>query len=148
VECVLFIGIQATGKSTFYKERFFQTHMHLNLDMLRTRNREQRFLQTCIESNMRFVVDNTNPSCKDRERYITLAKEHGFRVIGYYFQSKTSEAITRNRTRPTAEQVPERGIFGVAGQLELPNYEEGFDELWYVRIGNAGFVVEAWNDAL
>lgn len=148
MECVLFIGIQATGKSTFYKEHFFRTHMHLNLDMLRTRNREQRFLQACLETKMRFVVDNTNPSRKDRERYISIAEENSFRIIGYYFQSKASEALTRNRTRPPAEQVPERGIFGVAGQLELPTYDEGFDELWYVRIGDEGFVVEAWNDAL
>jgi hypothetical protein len=61
VEAVLFVGIQGAGKSTFYRERFFTTHLRINLDMLKTRHRELRFLHTCLESRQRFVVDNTNP---------------------------------------------------------------------------------------
>jgi len=41
MEMVLFIGIPATGKSTFYKERFFRTHVRVNRDMLRTARREE-----------------------------------------------------------------------------------------------------------
>ncbi|MEN3294973.1 MAG: hypothetical protein V7642_4226, partial [Burkholderiales bacterium] len=40
MEMLLFIGIQASGKSTFYKERFFDTHVRISMDLLRTRNRE------------------------------------------------------------------------------------------------------------
>ncbi len=36
VQAILFSGIQATGKSSFYRERFFHTHVRINLDMLRT----------------------------------------------------------------------------------------------------------------
>ena len=25
-ECIIFVGIQGSGKSTFYKENFFKTH--------------------------------------------------------------------------------------------------------------------------
>lgn len=39
MEAVIFIGIQGAGQSSFYKERFFQTHVRSNLDMLRTRRR-------------------------------------------------------------------------------------------------------------
>ena len=41
MEAVVFCGIQASGKTTFYLERFFQSHVRLNLDMLKTRHREQ-----------------------------------------------------------------------------------------------------------
>ena len=34
MEAVIFTGIQASGKSTFFKERFFDTHVRINLDML------------------------------------------------------------------------------------------------------------------
>ncbi len=44
MEAVIFIGIQATGKSIFYKDRFFKTHIRINLDMLRTMNREALFI--------------------------------------------------------------------------------------------------------
>jgi len=36
MEAVIFTGIQAVGKSTFYKEHFFTTHVRINLDMLKT----------------------------------------------------------------------------------------------------------------
>ncbi len=29
-----FFGIQALGKSTYYKERFFRTHIRISLDLL------------------------------------------------------------------------------------------------------------------
>ena len=41
MEIILFIGIQATGKSSFFRERFFRTHVRVNLDMLKTRHREK-----------------------------------------------------------------------------------------------------------
>lgn len=34
MEGILFIGIQASGKSTFYKERFFNSHLRISLDLL------------------------------------------------------------------------------------------------------------------
>jgi predicted kinase len=36
MEAVLLVGIQGAGKSTFYQQRFFDTHVRINLDMLKT----------------------------------------------------------------------------------------------------------------
>ena len=147
MEAIIFIGIQATGKSTFYKERFFNTHIRINLDMLRTRHRESLLIQACIEAKQPFVIDNTNPAVEDRAKYIPLARAAGFHVCGYYFQSSSKDAIDRNRCRPEAERVPERGIRGTFSRLQLPSLDEGFDQLFYVRIDEASaFVVEEWVD--
>src|SRR6516164_1171756 len=100
MEAVLFIGVQASGKSTFYRERFFATHVRINLDMLKTRHRERRFLEVCLETRQPFVVDNTNPTRTQRQVYITAAKQAGFRVKGYYFQSKIEDCQSRNEQRP------------------------------------------------
>jgi predicted kinase len=84
MELVIFIGIQATGKSSFYRDRFFRTHIRVNLDMLKTRHREQIIFQACLEGKQSLVIDNTNPTIQDHDRYISIAKEHNFRIIGYY----------------------------------------------------------------
>ncbi len=55
MEAVLFIGIQATGKSSFYLERFSRTHVRINLDMLKTRHRETLLLKACLQGKIPFV---------------------------------------------------------------------------------------------
>jgi predicted kinase len=147
MEAVIFVGLQASGKSSFYRERFFRTHLRINLDMLKTRHREKRFLDVCLETSLPFVIDNTNPSIADREPYITAAKAKGYRIACYYFQSKIEDCKRRNAARPENEQVPLPGILGTSSRLQIPSRSEGFDMIQYVRINDAGgFLVEEWND--
>jgi len=147
MEVVLLIGIQASGKSTFCRQRLFDSHVRINLDMLKTRHREKRLVETCLETKQPFVVDNTNPTREDRQRYIGAAKAAGFRVIGYYFQSQIEECQRRNEGRDDSECVPLPGVLGTYNRLVLPTVDEGFDELNYIRIGADGnFVVEEWSD--
>jgi predicted kinase len=147
MEAVIFVGIQAVGKSTFYKERFFNTHIRINMDMLKTRHREKILVQACLDARQPFVIDNTNPTVEDRARYIPLARAAGFCVCGYYFQSSSKDAIDRNSRRPEAERVPEKGILGTFNRLQLPSLNEGFDRLFYVRINEVStFMIEEWLD--
>ena len=149
MDAVIFIGIQASGKSTFFRERFFHTHVRINLDMLNTRHREELLLKACLEGGQSFVIDNTNCTRMDRNRYIPLAKDAGFRIVGYYFNSSIGDCKRRNAQRPAEQVVPERGLLGTHGKLELPAKEEGFDELYYVRIGADNlFVVEEWRNEI
>jgi predicted kinase len=148
MEAILFIGIQAVGKSTFYKERFFATHVRINLDMLKTRHREQLLLQACIAAKQPFVVDNTNIFKRDRARYIEAARPAGFRIVGYYFQSRLQDALQRNRQRTGTAQIPEKGVVAKYQRLEIPHYSEGFDKLYYVVIDppTSQFLVREWED--
>lgn len=145
MEAVIFIGIQATGKSTFYKERFYDTHVRINLDMLKTRHRETILLEACLRAQQPFVVDNTNILARERARYIEPAKAAGFRVIGYYFQSRLGEALQRNQMRAGKASIPKYGVIAKYRALQPPRFEEGFDVLYYVAIDpQGGFLVNEW----
>lgn len=148
MQAVIFIGTQATGKSTFYKERFADTHIRINYDMLNTRRKESLLLEACLAMPHPFVVDNTNPRKADRAAYITKAKERHFEVAGYYFQSVLRDALLRNEGRAGKARIPDAGLHGAAASLELPEFSEGFDTLYYVTMaGDGSFLVSDWKIA-
>jgi predicted kinase len=144
MEAVIFCGIQAAGKTTFYLQRFFATHVRISLDMLRTRARERILLDACFAARQPFVVDNTNVRRDDRAPYIAAAKAKSVRVIGYYFATDPRAAMARNKQREGKAVIPAGGLFGTHKRLEPPTLAEGFDALYRVEIAAAGaFTVTA-----
>jgi predicted kinase len=146
MEAVIFIGIPGSGKSTFFRERFFDTHMRINLDMLKTRHREKILIEACLAAKQSFVIDNTNISTAERARYIPLARQAGFRVVGYFFQSHLGASLQRNQQRSGKASIPPKGLIARYRKLELPNFTEGFDALYTVQIDPVAcrFMVEGW----
>jgi hypothetical protein len=67
IKAVIFVGAQGSGKTTLYKQRFFQTQVRISLDTLRTRGREHLLVEACLQAKQPFVIDNTNPLAGDRE---------------------------------------------------------------------------------
>ena len=112
MELILLIGLPASGKSTFCKQRFSDTHIRINLDMLRTRHRENILIEACLTAKQPFVVDNTNITKEDRVIYLSKAKPAAFRVVGYYFQSKASAALERNAQREGKQRIPDNSSLG------------------------------------
>jgi predicted kinase len=129
VEAIIFIGIQGSGKSTFYRERFFDTHVRISLDLLKTRGREREFVSMCLRTGQKFVVDNTNVRIEQRREYIAMARAAGFRVIGYFFDTPLRTALARNGARSGGAVIPVPGVIGTHKRLARPAMEEGFDEL-------------------
>lgn len=147
MEAVIFVGIQGSGKSTFFKERFFASHIRINLDMLRTRYREKLIFEACLAAKQKFVLDNTNLTREERAKYILKAKEFGFKIVGFYFQANLEKAFERNNRREGKAQIPEKGLLGAYQRLQIPKLEEGFDELFYVSINRENrFVIDDWKD--
>ena len=144
-QMIVFIGIQASGKTTFYKSLLAPLgYGHINLDTLRTRHKEKELLQEYLLGSRSFVVDNTNPEIADRERYIPVAKANGYEVIGIFFQSIVRDCIARNSKRECT--IPLKAIPCTRNRLQLPSYSEGFDELYFVRITDNGFNITKWRE--
>ena len=137
------MGIQAAGKSTFYRERFFDTHVRINLDMLRTRQREDLLLAACLQGKQPFVIDKTSPAASGRARYIELARANGFRITAYFFDTSLKDAIRRNSQRVGKQKIPVPAIAATQKRLEAPAWAEGYDEIFTVTISLEGeFVVK------
>lgn len=145
-EMVLFTGIPASGKTSFYRERFFPSHVYISLDQLRSRSAEDEILEFCIRRQKSCVVDDTNVSRQARARYIVRAKEANVRIVGYCFVTSRAEAIRRNAARTGRACVREAAIGAMYRQLEYPTLEEGYDELYFVRLNENGFVVEEYDE--
>jgi predicted kinase len=144
MEAIIFVGVQGSGKSTFYRQRFFDTHVRINLDMLRTRHREQLLLAACLAGRQPFVIDNTNPLPADRARYIGAAREAGFRVVAFSFETSLADAIRRNKERAGKQRIPVPAIAGTMRKLQPPTTEEGFDAIYKVTISLEGaFIVDS-----
>lgn len=144
MELILFIGLQAAGKSTFYRAYFAPSSAYAYVSKDRLRNnpkpeRRQRALLTeALAAGRSAVVDNTNPSEADRAPLIALGKEHGAIVSGYFFAPAVGASLERNRQREGKARVPDVAIFATRKRLVPPTYAEGFDHLYTVSIPEPG----------
>ncbi|MBK7877240.1 MAG: AAA family ATPase [Planctomycetes bacterium] len=147
MEAVLLIGLQASGKSTFCREQFFDTHVRLHPRILLTRERERVLLDACLAARLPFVVDDTNVTRAERGYYIELARSRGFRVAGYFFRSRLHDALERNHRRRPPLRVDDELIRATSARIELPKFAEGFDELHFVvSHHDDSFSIEDWRD--
>ena len=80
-------------------------------------------------------------------RYIPIAKEHGYRVIGYFMQSRLQECIARNNLRDGKERIPAKAIAMTSNRLQLPSFDEGFDELYFVANNGTDMEISDWRES-
>ncbi len=137
---IILVGIQASGKTSFYK-RHLPQYVHISLDELHSRRKEAQLMQECFQNGYSVVVDNTDPTEEDRARYIIPGKREGYHIIGYFLRSSLNECIARNKKREGKAKVPEIAIRNTYRRLELPSWEEGFDELYDVQMKGNGFEI-------
>lgn len=133
LELIIFVGLQAAGKSTYYRTHFAATHVHVSKDLMKnTRTREakqQQMIEAALSEGKSVVVDNTNPTPAIRAPLIEIGRRHGARVVAYYFETVVKDAVARNRLREGKARVPDVAIFVTAKKLVPPSFAEGFDEV-------------------
>jgi predicted kinase len=151
MELVLFMGLQGSGKSSFYRERFAATHVLVSKDLwpnARKREaRQRRLIAEALKQGRSVVVDNTHPLVEDRTPLIAIGREHGARVVGYVFESDLETCLARNAGRVGRARVPDKAIHITYRKWRWPSYEEGFDALFHVRTSpEGGFDVREWRE--
>ena len=142
----IIMGIQGSGKSTFYRKHLSKDFVRVNLDTLKTRHQEKLLIEKCLQQGKSFAVDNTNPTKADRQRYIPAAKDAGYRIIGYFMESKLQACIERNNNRTGSARIPAMAIAATSNKLQIPSYDEGFDELYFVKNDGKTMTIENWRE--
>lgn len=148
LECVILVGLPGAGKTTFFRRRFAATHEHISKDLVprhakEKQARQEAQLRAALSAGRSVVVDNTNVTPAERQPVICAAREYGARVVGYYIEASTREAVARNERREGREKVPKVAIFVRAKHLVPPSLAEGFDELHVLRVDENGAFAEA-----
>jgi predicted kinase len=145
MELVVLAGLQASGKSTFYRERLAETHLLVSKDLMRSardKNRRQAAqLEAALRAGRSVVVDNTNPSPTERAPLVGLGRAFGARLVCYFFVTSVPECLARNERRAGRARVPPVAIHVTARRLVSPSPAEGFDALYRVRLVPGGFEV-------
>jgi predicted kinase len=138
VQLVILIGLQGSGKSTFYRQRFAATHAYVSRDQLgKNRNpirRQRELIDSTLAAGGNVLVDNTNVRVADRAALVKQAKGHRAQVVGYCFEPELKQSLARNRQRDPPQRVPDVAIFATLKRFESPSLTEGFDELFSVRV--------------
>jgi predicted kinase len=142
VEVAVLIGLQASGKTTFYRRHLAQTHVHISKDNFpNARNRQRRQLRLIADAlsvGRDVAVDNTNPSAAEWTPLIEVARNLGAAVIGYWFPPDLAVSMARNAVRSPKTRVPDVGMYATLKVLRRPSRADGFDQLWMVRPNGGG----------
>lgn len=140
----MLVGLQGSGKSTFYRQRLAATHALVSRDLFRNSRRPARRQRELLEEALRagrsVVVDNTNATVADRAAIVEVARAHGASAVAYYFGRDVRASIARNARREGKERVPVVGILATAKRLVAPSLAEGFERVLVVRpLAGEGF---------
>ena len=143
----MLVGLQGAGKSTFYRQRFAQTHALVSRDLFRNNPRPSRrqaaLIEEALAAGRPVVVDNTSPTVADRAAIVEVARRFGAPAICYFFAPDVRAAIARNAARQGTDRVPVVAILATAKRLVPPTHAEGFDRLYVVKAAADGlFQVE------
>ena len=142
MELVLLIGIPATGKSSFCREKFFRTHVRLNLDMLGTRRKERLLMEACLAGKTKFVVDweaqvVTCPAGKKSLSFLPCAEPEAKRCSFHVrFAKKDCDACahrgdcTRAKTEPRELMLQTReeyeALHAARRRQKTPEFKEAY----------------------
>ena len=138
---VIMMGIPASGKSTLANSLGIRV---LASDELRLQHPEipptsttiwtmmQNMLRQCIENNEDVVIDATNVSVKDRDRWLSVIKEEkekGFQIFTSLYIMTTPKEVCLERNKHREARVPDVAIHSIEKRWENPTKEEYFDEI-------------------
>lgn len=137
-EMIIMIGYPASGKSTISQKiqevglRNDIYYKIINRDTLKTMNKCIKETKIGLKYNMNIIIDNTNPSKQDREKFIVIAKKYNYKIIAIIL--KTSKEISMHNNyyrsfRYKKELIPEIAYNIYKSKYHNPTKDEKIDKI-------------------
>ncbi|MDH6223463.1 ATP-binding protein [Streptomyces sp. MJP52] len=146
-DVAVLVGLQASGKSTFYVRCLAHRYALVSKDLFPRRargkqSRQMRQVAEALEAGLPVAVDNTNPGPQEWGPLIEAGHAHGATVTAYWFPPDLAGSLRRNAARADVARVPDVGVRATFRKLRRPTTADGFDAVLEVRLdGRGGFDV-------
>ncbi|MFE9899461.1 ATP-binding protein [Streptomyces achromogenes] len=146
-DLAVLVGLQASGKSTFYARCLSDRYELVGKDLFPrgARNKQARQMRLVAEhlaAGRPVAVDNTNPSPQEWAPLVAAARALGATVTAYWFPPDVPGSLRRNAAREGRARVPDVGVLATLERLRRPSVADGFDAVYEVRFdGRGGFDV-------
>ncbi|MFM9629181.1 MULTISPECIES: AAA family ATPase [Streptomyces] len=147
VDVAVLVGLQASGKSTFYAQRLSGRYALVSKDLFPrgAKNKQQRqmsLVEDHLAAGHSVAVDNTNPSPQEWGPLVEAAHARGATVTAYWFPPDVAGSLRRNAAREGRARVPDIGVLATLKRLREPSPADGFDAVREVHLdGRGGFEI-------
>jgi predicted kinase len=147
VDVAVLVGLQASGKSTFYAQRLSGRYALVSKDLFprgakNKQRRQTRLVEDHLTAGRSVAVDNTNPSPREWGPLVEAAHARGATVTAYWFPPDVAGSLRRNAAREGRARVPDIGVLATLERLREPSPADGFDAVREVSLdGRGGFEI-------
>lgn len=145
MELIIFVGLQASGKTTAYHNLFEKTHALVSKDKMSRRagkeGRQAKALDELLSKGHNVVVDNCSVQPSERASIVSIGRKLDAAIACYYFESTLEACLERNAKREGKAKIDPFAIIKKSKLLVPPSLDEGFDLLFKVVLLDGRFVI-------
>lgn len=137
-DLIIFVGLPGSGKSSYIRNNILNngkiSYQLINQDIVKNLDKCIKLCEEYMKRDMSIIIDRTNPTKKDRELFISLAKKYNYTNIRCFKMKTTEELALHNniyRNITTSTSLVPILVYRIYNKnYEAPSHSEGFTKIY------------------